>query len=376
MPTPTKKVAATLKNIVDNPVMQSIMDRTQPILPIIDKVNSYWTYDLFNRRPSPAFYDDQGQLIRTTNLDLSTFLYALLDRGAVINLPEYKTNRARTHQEGIHVVSDKNRHGKIIGLVGNKNTFNFSIRIIDQNVMSSEETGYPRTYNLTDFYGRWYDGWKTIDFLPSAEENKFLTEYNILQNNKITFSNFVNPERWVSFYGQYYFMTKALIDRLVEEKSFVDSEIKRLKDLGVVLPELVEKEITKYNATTVYKEQSRSIKVNCLQVKIIIPEDTSEYQSVEKTQQALIDLYDKKKKINKALEKFRFVTRTIEYAISDKGFDTFPAWIKDVKWEDGYKETDRARNTWNRLKINQLVPFEKSISLYYRWFERTEKVKV
>jgi hypothetical protein len=46
-----------------------------------------------------------------------------------------------------------------------------------------------------------------------------------------------------------------------------------------------------------------------------------------------------------------------------------------VEWEDGFKETSRSRNTWRRLKFVQPAPFQRSVALRYRTYEKSIQVK-
>jgi len=374
--TKPKHVATTLQNIMENPVMMAILDRSSDLTEVIPVVDEYWVYDLHNRRPSPAEYDDNGNLIKATNLDLATFLYALHDRGAVINLPTYKAKGKKTVKEGQMVVSDKNRHGKIIGIVSNQDTFSFSVKIIDQNVITTDSTGAPRNFNLTDPDGSWYAGWRTINFLPDQNETKFLTENKLWSGLSVTFDNFVNPNRWISFFGQYYFLTKCMIDRLVDERKHLKSEKKRLEELGIKLPKGNGGEFEQldaWNTKTIASDKGHGVKVKCLEVKVDTPEAINSYGSYPDTPDGLLTVRRKIKAANKALEKFRFTTRSIECAVNRGDyFESFPAWIKNVKWEEDFKESPRSRTKWRRLKLVQPGVGQRSVAIRYRHVEKTK----
>jgi hypothetical protein len=350
--------------------MQDVLNRQSDVTELIDDVNSFWVYDLLSRKPSPAEYDDSGKLIKTTNLDLSTFLYALVDRGAVINLPEYKSRRPKSITEGTIVTSSENRHGKIIGLVSNREVFSFGLRILDMNVMSTDKSGFPRCFLLTDFDGSWYDGWKKIDFIATSEENKFLFENKLLTGNMIYFNNFVTPEKWVSLYGQYYLLTKALIDRMTDEMRYLRSQKFSLIERGLVSSQQVGSD---YPSTT--KLPGKKIKVQAFEVEVDLPEPEGQYEIYSQSLEGFKIICDKIDKIREALERFRFATRCVEYAASkQKYMETFPAWITNVSWEKDYKTGPRSRSKWNRLKIVQPGPFQKSIALRTRWYEVTQEV--
>lgn len=363
-------MATTLLNILEHPIIQDLMDRQQDITSLIEDTNSFWIHDLFNRRPSAAEYDDQGKLL-TTDLDLATFLYALSDREAVINLPIYKSLRPKSVQEGIVVTSSQNRHGQIMGLVSNSKVFSFGVRIKDMNVISTNTVGFPRCYLFTDFCGNWYQGWQQIDFIPTAKENKFLFENKLLTENKIIFKNFVTPQKWVSFYGQYYFITKALIERLVEEQTHLKKEKKKIIDSGIRIDDKFI--YSEFPPTS--KEAGTKIQVDAFEVEVDLPQFINLYELYPNTIDGLKHVVDKLSRIRKALENFRFVTRQIEFAASkQKYIETFPAWIKNVSWEKDYKTGPRSRTLWNRLKIVQPGPFQKSIALRTRWFKVTQEI--
>ena len=180
--TKKKEVAKTLTNIFDNPIMKTIMDRSKEIDDsIIKEVSSWWRYDMLNRKPGPAYVDED---FVGTDLDLSCFLYELAERGAVINIPHYKNMRATTKKEGQAIISQDNRHGQVLGLVSNKDVFSFSLRIKDMNVMTTNNVGDYRNFSITDLDGDWYPGWGNLEFIPTAKENKFIFE-NINETLKL-----------------------------------------------------------------------------------------------------------------------------------------------------------------------------------------------
>jgi len=110
-----KAVAQTLKSILDHEHYDTFMNRKKPLWlhggAAIQDVISWWNLDLFKRKPGPAL--DTDGTFKGTDLDLATFMYALAQRGAVVNLPEYKRMRAATKREGERVISSQNRHGQV-----------------------------------------------------------------------------------------------------------------------------------------------------------------------------------------------------------------------------------------------------------------------
>lgn len=368
--TQPKKVAKTLKTILDNPIMLDIMDKSKDMTETIKEVSSWWKYDLFSRKPGPA-YDEDGVFVGT-DLDLACFLYELADRNAVINIPTYKSLRKTRIKEGQSVVSKDNRHGSLLGLNSNKNTFIFSVRIKDMNVMTTDSVGDYRNFSLTDMSGEWYDGWKKIEFLPTAKENTFLNESKILEGNHITFKNFSHPNRWTSFFGQYYFITKCLIDRLTEEASYYNSEVKKMLEAGIQYPPT--------EAPTEWpkqeSEKGKSIKVKAFNVEIDIPENDSTFPVYEYNQENLVKLTKLRKEyVYKTIPKLRFATRATELSYYNQRSDVLPHWLEDVKWENDYVVPGK-RTKWQRLVLFQPGVGERGVAIRKREFEKSEIVSV
>lgn len=377
MATPKKHVAQSLMGILDNKVVQIILDRSRDIFPTIIEVESYWEYNLFDRKPGPAYIigDNGDTVFQGTDLDLATFLMELTKRNSVINLPEYKQKRPASIKKGQVKVSDKNRHGEITSLTSNKDVFTFGVRINDTNIIGSVGDGKNyigdyRTFLMTDFDGSLYKGWKNIEFLPSEKQNKFIYDTKILSDNTIYFKNFVSPSKWISFYGKYYFITKLLITRLKEESKYYDSLIKDMLDNGIKYP-LREPSI-RSQIPSAKRESGQSIKVQAMEVELDVPENDSRYRKydlVNYTSDLLVRLSNKKRDINyKIIPRLQFTTRSIELAVYNFGFNKFPSWLKNVSWED-YKIK---RTMWKRLKLVQPVPFQRSISIRYRIYKKSE----
>ena len=228
-----KKVAETLKSIQGSEIYARIMDPSDRLTDLIEEVKDWWKMDLFGRNPCPALVDEQGALLKPTDLDLSCFLAALVDRGAVINLPRYENRRPRNLRDNEWIVSAGNRHGKLLGLTPNKNVFSFSVRMLDANVVKTggkdgDQVGAYRNFMVVDLDGHFYDGWRTIEFAPSYKENAFLSEKGLWTGNKIVFDRFVHPNRWVSFFGQPYVLTKLLLARIEAEARDLFQQVKSM----------------------------------------------------------------------------------------------------------------------------------------------------
>jgi hypothetical protein len=367
--TEKKHIASTLKGILEHPVAIDVMDRSRPIAGAIDEVQSWWGYDLYNRKPSAAYIQDG--VFKTTDLDLACFLYALLGRKAVINIPTYRSRTRTTVREDQKVTSDRNRHGEIIGLTANKEFFSFSIRIKDLNVVGEDQVGYARNFMLTDYDGSWYDGWKVIEFVPTLKENRFITENELWTGNRIYFQNFVSPNRWVSLFGHHYVLTKMMIDRLTEEAKYLRKQMKEMIEDGITYPE-GKGPVTAEEGTYSYGE-SRPVKFTTFEVLLQYPDLVGEYPELDHTQENLVSCYEQQKQYSAIISKLKFMTRATELAHSQSP-DRFPAWIRHARWEDGYKLSPRARNLYQRLILFQPKVGEKGFALCRRWAEKTKQV--
>lgn len=365
--TKAKYVAGTLTSILENPMVHSILNRTYKMEDVIVEALSWWDYDLFRRRPSPA-YDEYG-IFKSTDLDLACFLYALAGRGAVINIPYYKSHTQTKVREDQQLKSTANRHGELINISANKHFFSFNINIIDMNIIGEDKVGDYRTFSLTDKSGVWYDGWKSIQFEPTLKENRFITANSLWTGQEIIFTNFIHPNRWVSFFGHHYVISKLLINRLEEECQFLNSEIKRLQAAGVKFPDGVKPSQHSYAYGA-----SKTEKFTAFQSKIYVPKThiEGEYTILNENWRALVTAYKSRKFYMKAINKLRFMTRASEYA-HYKNPNRMPAWLKNVKWESGFREPGK-RTDWDRIKLFQPKVGEHSVSILKRTYQKSATV--
>jgi len=367
--TQPKSVSLSLTKLLESPIVKMILDRSHDIEQVVEIVSGWWGYDLMSRKPSSA-YDEYG-IFKGTDLDLACFMYALKGRGAVINLPEYESHTKAKIKENQQLTSKYNRHGKLINVGAHKDFFSFNISIIDENVVGEDKVGDFRTFSLTDKLGNWYDGWKRIEFVPTIKENRFLTENKLWTGNSVVFRNFVHPNRWTSVFGQHYIITKLLLDRLDDECKFLATEYKRVLEAGICFPE-------NEGPTAGAYEYGESVqkKFPAFEMKVFIPEAKfqGDYQFIDETQEAMVATYNKRKRLlYGAMPALRFMTRASEFA-HFKAPDRFPAWMKNVKWEDGFKIPPRGRTQYQRLKLFQDKVGEHSISLLKRTYEKSATV--
>lgn len=365
--TEPKHIATSLKTILDNSLVKGILDRSFGIHHIMNEVLSWWDYDLFSRKPSPA-YNEYG-IFTGTNLDLACFLYALAGRGAIINIPEYHAHTQQQIREDQMLKSKQNRHGELIGVLANKVFFSFNIKIIDQNVIGEDKVGDFRTFSLTGKDGSWYEGWREIQFEPTLKENRFITENKLWSGNRIVFRDFIHPNRWTSFFGHHYVITKMLIDRLDEESKFLNSEIKRLNAAGIKFPETKGPETHNYSYGDVVSK-----KFVAFESMIYIPESqvVGKYTPLEKSQKHLVHAYGKQKAYRQVVSKLRFMTRASEYSHYINP-TRIPAWIRNTGWENDFVIPGK-RIQWQRLKLFQPKVGEHSVSILKRTYIKSARV--
>jgi hypothetical protein len=385
-----KHVAETLKGITSSEIFAKIMNPADDLKDVVELMKAHWAYDLYSRRPGPALLEDG--VLKPTDLDLACFLSALVDRKAVINIPTYQLRRAATRREGEHVVSKDNRHGHVLGLTSNKDVFSFSVRMRDANVLTFDEgsngVGAYRNFMLVDLDGSWYDGWKKIEFMPSRKENDFLEDKRLWTGNVIYFDNFVHPNRWVSFYGQWYVITKILVMRLRAEASARRAEVKAKLASGLTFPTEGEGALEEYGAVEVIGE-SKPEKVNSFvaEVDMDVPET---YVPFPETREGLIAAHKRSVQLTYTdVPALNFAVRATELAFAQRAGSFFvlshdadkptgepppeplPAWISGTRWERNHKIK---RTAWNRLVLHQSIPFVKGLALRYRVLKKTERV--
>jgi len=342
--------------------VKKVLDLSCDVSETLDSIIKSYKSRLFDRKPKLKFDDELF-----TDLDLSTVMLELAERRAVVNIPKYERARPRC-RDGRVVLDEKNRHGILTSLSSNQSTFNFSMRIIDQQVVDSKGTGYFRAFMLTDFNGDLYPGWERIDFFPVEEENEFLKESGIWSKIKtITFEHFVHPIRWISFFSEKYLISKLLIQRLEEENKFLNQELKRLQDLNVPYPKIDGEPPKSKDWPKKTIDEYDTIEVNCFQC-LVEAKFIGGFQQYKEEPDSYLLIWNKRKKNRyDYLPKLRFYARCVELAYFKNAYpyDKKPIWIKE-DFQD-YKPP-RKRITWRRLKV------EEDMYLMTRVYKKKEKV--
>lgn len=367
--TQKKYVAESILFLLTDPIVQDILNRSTSIDQAVSEVTDWWKFDLEKRRPGPAYYDKDGNFHATT-LDLACFMYALVDRKAVINIPTYKSRRVSAQRKDERIMSEANRHGEVMNLKSNKDFFSFSVQIKDLNVIGEDSVGAPRTFMLTDLDGSWYEGWKTIQFVPTLKENRFITENRLWTGDKIYFDNFVSPNRWTSFFGRHYIITKMLIERLREEARHYNKMRNEMAASGLVFPAGEGPQQREYFE----KKKGVRKKFAAFEAKIQHPPFEGDFPTLEPTVENMVYAYRRWKRfIFTVVPRLQFMTRASELA-HFRAPTRFPAWIRNANWETGYKETSRSRTLWDRLVLFQPDVGQKAVSILKRTYEKSTEV--
>ena len=233
--------AKTLVNILKNPLVVAALDRSQPIKDVVKAVMDNWSIDMLSRHPSHKVLDsaeDPSLYDGTTNLDLFTILYSLARRKAVINIPNYENLRATTLTSDQTVVSRENRHGQLHRIESNAVSHAFSALITDYNVIVTrngrEVAGAPRNFALVDDFGKIYEGLELIEPNFSSEEEAFFREHGLeIYTEPIELKHFVHPNRYQSFLGSPYLISKILVERLKDEAEHYRKQDAQLESEGV-----------------------------------------------------------------------------------------------------------------------------------------------
>jgi hypothetical protein len=196
----------------------------------------------------------------------------------------------------------------------------------------------------------------------------------------IYFDNFVHPNRWVSFYGQWYLTTKVLIDRLRAEASFLFQQCKMLEESGVKLPAEGPDAQREWGESTAVGE-SKSIQIRAFEAEVEADVPTS-FPFRDKTQAGLVAARQRLRKLRfNDVPALQFAVRATEMAFCDRARcfvalgdgkgkeieaappEPFPTWVSGGTWEHGYKVK---RTVWNRFVFGQRFPFAKGFAMRYR----------
>ena len=342
----------------NNSYAQAIVDRSITLTEeFVDAIIAQSIFGWEGRHPAPAL-DEDGNF-QGTDLDLLSFLVPIAERGAVIELPLYRSRRPSVANPNERHIGNGNRFGTVTGLTSNQDVFSFSVRIWDNSVVvrdpetGRESVGAFRNFMLVDVTGKWHDGWDRIVWDPTAKENGFLKDNRLWTGNTVYFKNAIHPNRWQSVFGAPYLLLKMLIERLREEGTFYRQEVKRLEELGFQLPEREKRESG--GPTASFTEQQK-IKVDTLEAVVDMPVFKGTYWSVPNTQEGLLGAYRHQKKLTWTLKpKAQLVVRADELAYFLYGKERVAPWMSERNWK--IFTPPRGRTVWNQMVLSNDVAY-------------------
>src|SRR3989344_1691558 len=109
-----------------NSYAQAIADRGIPLTEeFVDAIIAQSIFGWEGRHPIPAL-DEDGNF-QGTDLDLLSFLVPIAERGAVIELPAYRSRRPSVANSNERHVGNGNRFGAVTGLLSTQAVLSFSI---------------------------------------------------------------------------------------------------------------------------------------------------------------------------------------------------------------------------------------------------------
>ena len=318
------------------------MDRAKDAASLAGDLAECWGYNLAKRSPGIAYTTASGEQV--TSLDMACLMSELVKWGSIINIPEYERSGPATRVEGQIVVSPENRHGKIVGVTSNEETFNFGVRVVDMNVMDAHNVGAYRTFLLVR-NGEWWKGLSTVQFQPTPQEQERLAA--IAKDNKITFDYFVHPLRWTSFYGAPYLGAKVVIERLSDE-------MKYLRDLIGTLRSTLKLVAEPYPHTETIEEAKPREVLWVFKAEVVGQELKGTYpiEKAKPSKDLLDTLSAKKSRLSQLRDHLKFQTRATEFAFFNQlqtRYDTnqllelagevgaknnipLAGWVKDKQW--------------------------------------------
>jgi len=328
------------RNILDYPIVKNILDQSMPIEHatnyVIEKLNIDFEFEKQNPK------------------DMVTLLKLLKEKNAVIIIPEYKSLSGGQSKENEIIISNKNRHGKIIGLIANNSNFSFSIKIIDSNIINENNVGAPRNFRVTN-----PEGMKGM--------GKFQILSKFAEFEKMEFRTFVSPDRWIEMFSENYFLSKLLIKRLTMEASYYYNVINDILAEGIKYPETKKVSDGEY-----YYAKGIKKKIRAFSVDVYVPglEGESRFPEYEYNQENLINLVDKRRAIiYKIVPKINFMARVIEFAyFRFNGDNIIPESFKEIWGDVSWQPMKIGRTMWDCLKLSNGLEIRK------REFEKIERM--
>ena len=333
------------------------------------------------RRINNFIKQEYPDKIKGKSIDLATLLLILRHRNCFIKIPyyedttKYKIKNNQLDAGGI-------RRGKIISLVSNQYTFNFSITIANEKYIELDDKKCdappPRTYTLTNEQGDLLDNWKKFEFDITDKERDFFN--NIIDSDgNIDCDRFVNTSLAQAFFSEYYMLIKCLIIRLVAERSYLNKTKKKflaqLPPSGSVL-----NESGPYNPED--KDKYESYPELCFEARISNFDENSisefSYISDKLDPKTGLDICnDSLEGLINLTAEYKFMARLIELAFTKLNpysetmdpvkFSNYNR--NDCKWNEQTVKLPRGRIDWFELMF-------KSYSILCRYYTKKIQRKI
>jgi hypothetical protein len=224
---------------MQNPLVPLIMNRNIPLTREFALMVMRQTQFSYHGRKPKSAHDNKG-LVRKTNLDLLSLLVDLYKRSARIELTSYDNQLPWQAYAGQQHVGGTKRFGSITGLISHRELLSFSLQMKDESVLKSSgskpELGAYRNYMIADYQGSWHKGWHGFSWDMNTDEKAYLERRNILVDGNVDYEDYLHLNRRQSVTSAPYLLLKLLWQRIEDEISFFEAEIKRLESLGVERP--------------------------------------------------------------------------------------------------------------------------------------------
>lgn len=327
--------------------------------------------------PSPCHLNRVNEFLNGVNskqlgcksLDLMTFLLIAKHKNCYVKIPQYTNlTKNRIHEKQQQVSLDS--EGKIISLKSNKDTFNFSITILDKKYIEAKnnDDNYefaPRTYTLTDYYGDIIPAWKNnFVFNISDAEKEYYQQFIDLDNNTINIDKFVNPQLEQSFYTEYYMLLKLLVERLVAERKFLSDLRKQyiplLPKSKTVVTESISTTDDSSKKDTKKDKDTEPVIVKCFEANISSSYifDSTKFTYLDRCKndvKSVVKLCDSYLEgIIDLTDECKFICRSIELAFTKMNPELDPAKLhtykrSDCKWNEQKIKFPKCRIEWTEL---------------------------
>ena len=328
---------------------------------------------------------DLAYPLTSENIDMATLLMILRYRHCDISIPKYtSTTVAKTRKT--EIISGEDRHGEILSLKSNENTFKFSVMIADKSYhekkLDGTETDFcPRTYSITDDNGNFHNNWNSFKFNITLKEEDYFS--NILNyGSKIYCKNFVNLPLAQAFYTEYYRNMKVFDERLGYERMYINSvKSEYIKKCKVLSNDEFKSLDGKAKVIKESAEQFESVKVLCFESKITnVPEnyDFNYIKTNKRTPEEIVAECDELLEgLTSVRSEFRFLCRLIEFAffkvnpysenMDPSKFTTYNR--NDCKWNEQKVRLPRGRIDWFELMC-------KDYSILCRYYFKSVKQRL